>query len=168
MEICFLNKNLDIRGGMGRFGRDIVENISKQKNVEAVVLTGETSNHKLEKPILRKSYLLRNFINIFINAFKIRKYVKKCDIIHALDGYSYGVIWTFNCGTEDVIIDGVTGLFIPQNDIKKTAEAILKLLNNLSLAKKLGENGRKRARQMNWDNVAKKYIKVYEGFISIR
>jgi len=358
MKICFLNQNLDTKAGIGRFGRDIVENISKQKDIEATVLTEKESGHELEKAVLCKSYLLRNFPNLFINAFKVRKHIKQCDIVHALDGYPNGVIaalaniglnkkliingigtrsvlpldkpikknllkWaykkadkvlcisrftekqilkriklnntmvinlgvdyekfqrtqrkpkkkkgkmvlgvgelkerkgyhvsipamaevkkkyknikyyivggkplkeyldlvkkynleknvkffqnisdedliklyyqadiflltpvtidnnifegfglvyleagacgkpvigTYNCGAEDAIVNGETGFLVPQNDIEKTAEAVLKLLNNPGLARKLGENGKKRAREMSWGNVVKKYIEVY-------
>jgi len=362
MRICFLNENLDIKAGTGRYGRDIVENISKEEGVEAIVLTEKESGHRSEKAILQSSWLLRHFYNLFLNALKVRKYVKKCDIIHALDGYPYGVIaalaniglnkkliisgvgtysvlpldrlikrgllkWayqkadkitcisrftekqilkrldldntlvinlgvdykkfaeqrgyqrrttpkekiilsvgalksrkgyhisipaiaevkkrypdikyyivggkppktyldlvkkynleknvkflqgisdkdlmklyyetdvflltpitindndfegfglvyleagacgkpvvgTYNCGAEDAIIDGTTGLLVPQNDIHKTAEAILKLLDNFELAKKMGENGEKRAQEMDWENVVKKYIEIYES-----
>jgi len=369
MKICFLNKSLDIRGGVGRYGRDMVENISRQPGVEEiVVLTEEASGHNLEKSILLNAHRLRDFGNLLTNVFRIRKYIKKYDIIHALDGYPYGVIaalaniginkkliingigtysilpldqpvkgflmkWayrkankvlcishytekqllkrvkldntvvinhgvdyakfvefascfsgenkikekiilsvggglkrrkglhisipaigivrekypnikyyivgsqtddadyfenlknlakengleknvvflenlsdeeliklyysadlfllvsvnigsdfegfglvyleanacgkpaigTFNCGAEDAIIDGETGILVPQNDIQKTAEAVLKLLDNQDLAKKLGENGKRRAQQMNWDNVAKNYIKLYKN-----
>lgn len=72
------------------------------------------------------------------------------------------VIGTYGSGVEDAVKDGVTGLLVPQKDIKKTAKAILKLLDNSDLAKKLGKNGRKRAQQMSLDNVTKKYIKVYD------
>ncbi|MDP2947647.1 MAG: glycosyltransferase family 4 protein [Nanoarchaeota archaeon] len=359
MKICFLNENLDIKTGIGRFGLDIIENVSKDKNFGISILTEKNCGHKFEKPILKKSYLLRNFINIFINAIKIRKYVKNCDIIHALDAYPYGVIaalaniglkrkliingigtysilpldepikkillkWaykkadeiicisnftkqqilrrinlnntvvinpgvdynkfqikikleekkekiilsvgvlkprkgyhisipaiaevkekypdikyyivggnppkiyldlvreynlvenvkffkiisdeeliklyyqadiflltpvtinnndfegfglvyleagacekptigTLNCGAEDAVTDDITGLLVPQEDIKKTTEAILKLLDNPELAKRLGENGKKKAKEMDWNNVVKKYIAVYEN-----
>ena len=73
------------------------------------------------------------------------------------------VIGTYNCGAEDAIMNNVTGLLVPQNNIKKTAETVLKLLDNPELAEKLGKNGKKRAQQMSWDNVVKKYIKVYEN-----
>lgn len=361
MKICFLNENLDIKAGVGRFGRDVVENILAHGNIEVVVLTEKSSGHRLEKAILCKSLFLKDLLNLFINAFRIRKYIRKCDIIHALDGYPYGVIaalaniglgkkliingigtysvlpldvpikrsllkWaykkadkiicisnftkqqilkrinlnnivvinhgvdcnkfqmrigleekkekiilsvgalkprkgyhisipaiaevkkkypdikyyivggrppkiyldlvkkynlednvrffenisdedliklyyqadvflltpitidsnnfegfglvyleagacgkpvigTYNCGAEDAVVNGETGFLVPQNDIKKTAEAVLKLLDNPELAKKLGENGKKRAQQMSWGNVVKKYIKVYENTI---
>ena len=34
------------------------------------------------------------------------------------------VIGTYDCGAEDAIIDNITGLLIPQKDIKKTTEAM--------------------------------------------
>lgn len=114
MKICFLNKNLDTRAGEGRYGRDIVENISKQKGMETFVLI---------EPLLRKSYLLRHFANLFVNALKIRKYVKKCDIVHALDGYPYGVIAALaNIGLgKKLIINGIgTNSILPlDKPIKK-------------------------------------------------
>lgn len=72
-------------------------------------------------------------------------------------------IGTFDCGAEDAIVNNVTGLLMPQNNIQKTTEAVIKLLDNPKLAKKLGENGKKRAQQMSWDNVAKEYIKRYKA-----
>lgn len=74
------------------------------------------------------------------------------------------VIGTFGCGAEDAIVSGVTGLLVPQENIKKTAEAVLKLLDNPELALKMGENGRKKAQQMNWNNITKKYLETYESF----
>jgi len=369
MKICFLNQDLDIKAGIGRFGRDIVDNISRQKDIKVIVLTEKESGNRLEKAVLRESYLLRHFSNIFINALKIRKYIKECDIIHALDGYPYGVIatlaniglrkkliingigtrsvlpldkpikknllkWAYKkadkvlciskftekqilkrikldntiiinhgvnykkfssygelvtnrqilketkekiilsvgalkkrkgyhisipaiaevkkkhknikyyivggkppkiyldlvkkynleknvkffqnipdekliklyyeadiflltpvvidsnnfegfglvyleagacgkpvvgtcgCGAEDAIINGITGLLVPQNDIKKTAEAVLKILDNPELAKKLSENGKKRAQQMSWNNVVEKYLRIYKDALN--
>ena len=359
MKICFLNENLNIGAGVGRSGLDIIKGVQNSKNFEAIVLTEKKfDNYEFEKPILKKSYLLRNFLNIFINAIRARKYIKKCDIVHALDGYPYGVIatlaniglnkkliingigtysvlpldkpikcsllrWaykkankvlciskftekqilnrvklnntiiinpgvdydkfqvnyqkqntekivlsvgalkmrkgyhvsipaiaevkkkypeikyyivggkptemylnlvekynlkenvrffynisdeeliklyydadiflltpvtindndfegfglvyleagacgkpvigTYDCGAEDAIVDKETGLLVPQNDIQKTAEAVTKLLNNPKLAQKMGENGKIFARKMDWDNVIKEYIKVYDN-----
>jgi len=358
MKICFLNQNLNIYAGVGRYGRDIINNISQVKDMEIIVLTEEKSDDNFNFSILSPSFRLRQLPYIFINALRIRKYIKKCDIIHALDGYPYGVIatlaniglnkkliingigtysvlpldkpikcsllrWaykkaykilcisnftknqilkriklnnleviklgvdynkfqqettdnnsgkiilsvgalkprkgyhisipaiaeikkkypnikyyivggkpqkiyidlvknlnleknveflqglsdeelvnlyhksdiflltpvtindndfegfglvyleagacgkpvigTYDCGAEDAIINNETGCLVPQNDIKKTAEAVLKLLDNSELAKRIGENGKKFAKKMDWDNVIKKYIKIYDN-----
>ena len=76
-------------------------------------------------------------------------------------------IGTFDCGAEDAIVNNVTGLLVPQNDIQKTAEAVLRLFDNPGLAKKLGENGKKRAQEMSWDKIAKKYMEIYINIIRI-
>jgi len=73
------------------------------------------------------------------------------------------VVGTYDCGAEDAIINNETGFLVPQNDIKKTTEAILKLLDNQELAQKMGENGKKFAKKMDWSNVIKEYIKIYES-----
>lgn len=72
------------------------------------------------------------------------------------------VIGTLNCGAEDVITDGKNGFLVEQNNIAKTAEAILKILDNHSLALALGQNGQKRAKQMNWSLVVKRYLQIYQ------
>lgn len=72
------------------------------------------------------------------------------------------VVGAHGSGAEDAIIDGETGILVPQNDVQKTAEAVLKLLDNSGLARKMGENGREFAKKMNWDNMVKKYVEIYE------
>jgi len=71
------------------------------------------------------------------------------------------VIGTYDCGAEEAIKDGYTGLLVPQNDILKTSEAIVKLLSNPTLVQNLGENGRKRAKDMEWQRAAGQYLKIY-------
>lgn len=74
------------------------------------------------------------------------------------------VIGSRGCGAEDAIIDGETGFLVEQNNPQAIAEAILKILANDSLSKRLGEAGRKRAQKMSWDNIAQKYLAIYKDF----
>jgi phosphatidylinositol alpha-1,6-mannosyltransferase len=73
------------------------------------------------------------------------------------------VIGTYDCGAEDAIKDGVTGLLVKQNDVPGTAAAISMILNNPELAVELGRNGRENARQNDWRQVIKKYLSLYQG-----
>ena len=73
------------------------------------------------------------------------------------------VVGAYGSGAEDAIIDGQTGLLVPQGDVNKTTEAILRLLDNPEIARKMGESGKKFAQRMDWDNVVKKYIEIYES-----
>lgn len=71
------------------------------------------------------------------------------------------VIGTYNCGAEEAIIEGVSGFLVPQNDTKATTEAILKILENKDLAKQIGENGLKMAKELSWEKIAEKYQSIY-------
>lgn len=53
------------------------------------------------------------------------------------------VISTFHAGIPDVIINNKTGLLVHEHDVEGMSEAMLKVLNDCDLAKKLGKNGKK-------------------------
>lgn len=76
------------------------------------------------------------------------------------------VIGTYGCGAEDAIINGYNGLLVPQNDPQKTAEAIKYLLYNPEVAKRMGENGIKRAKEVSWGNVIEKILEIYKNACS--
>jgi len=75
------------------------------------------------------------------------------------------VIGTQNCGAEDIIEHNYNGLLVPQNNIEETAQAILTLLQDSAFAQKLGENGKKIARKMSWENTAKQYLEIYKSIL---
>ncbi len=80
-----------------------------------------------------------------------------------LEANAYGkpVVGGMAGGVPDAIIDNVTGLLVNPEDKIEITEAIVKLLNNPELAKKLGEQGRKRILQdLSWHKVGEKAEKV--------
>ncbi|MBU4360492.1 glycosyltransferase family 4 protein, partial [Patescibacteria group bacterium] len=74
------------------------------------------------------------------------------------------VIGTYGCGAEEAITDRFNGLLVPQNNIEKTSQAILSVLDNPVLAEELSQNGLNQAQKMDWSNMVEQYIKVYEDF----
>jgi phosphatidylinositol alpha-1,6-mannosyltransferase len=50
-------------------------------------------------------------------------------------------------GASDAVQDGVTGLLVNPSDVVKVADAIVRVLEDEELARRLGENGRKKAMQ---------------------
>lgn len=65
-------------------------------------------------------------------------------------------------GVEDAIIDGTTGLLVDPLDIDGISYALLSLLTNRSLAKRLGKAGRSRVvREFKWEKITKETINVY-------
>ena len=55
-------------------------------------------------------------------------------------------------GVEEAVEDGVTGLLVDPLDVNEIAQAIVKVLEDEELARRLGESGRERAtKQRHWD-----------------
>jgi len=75
------------------------------------------------------------------------------------------VIGSSGCGAEDAIVDGETGILVSQNDPEEISKAIIKLLDNQELAKKMGESGRHRSMVMSWGAQVEKYRSKYEEFM---
>lgn len=88
MRICFLNHNLAHSTGAGRFGLNLLDRLGRvHPGFRSVVLTSVGSNHPLEVPILHSSAW-----RLVLAIPRIRAIFRRCDIIHALDGWPYGVI----------------------------------------------------------------------------
>lgn len=88
MRVCFLNHDLKENTGAGRFGLQLIGQMVKENpDFHPIVLTTERSGHSWEKPILSS-----NVIRLVFALPRIRYFFKRCDVIHALDGFPYGVI----------------------------------------------------------------------------
>ncbi|MFC1576942.1 glycosyltransferase [Candidatus Omnitrophota bacterium] len=77
------------------------------------------------------------------------------------------VIASAQGGPLEIVEDGVTGFLVPVGDPVRLAEAILKVLKDKELAKKLGENGRERVRsRFTIEENVRKTEKVYSELIA--
>lgn len=87
MKICFLCHNLKNDNGAGVFSERLIRGLKEKIKCEVVALTTEQGGISYEIPILYpdKKRLAREI-------FRIRRIFKICDVIHALDGFPYGVI----------------------------------------------------------------------------
>lgn len=84
MKICFLNHDIRHDTGAGRFCIALTETLSKiESDIDRKILTSE------------EDLLSGGFFKIIFRLFKIRSVFKNYDIIHALDGWPYGVIAVF-------------------------------------------------------------------------
>ncbi|RMF79570.1 MAG: glycosyltransferase family 4 protein [Chloroflexi bacterium] len=76
------------------------------------------------------------------------------------------VIGTRDCGVEDAIDDGVTGLLVSQERIaQELPQAILKILRDDGLARQMGAAGRAKAQAHTWDDVARQMIALYRAVL---
>lgn len=104
MKICFLTQTLDPTVGYGRYAADIIAGI---KNVgHDVVILKEREDGYEGYPILARGG------GVFLAAWKARRYIKNCDIVHALDGYPYGVIAALaRIGTRAKLVISAQGTY---------------------------------------------------------
>ena len=76
------------------------------------------------------------------------------------------VIATNIRGCREEVVDGVTGLLVPVKNPEALAQAIIKILSNPEMAKKMGEAGKKRAREkFDEKMVLEKELKIYQKLI---
>jgi glycosyltransferase involved in cell wall biosynthesis len=78
-----------------------------------------------------------------------------------LEGMAAGkpVIVSKNAGSSELIQDGIDGLVIkPSSD--EIVKAVLKLWNEKYLREQIAVNARKKARKLDWDNVAREYLRI--------
>lgn len=74
------------------------------------------------------------------------------------------VIGTTDCGAEDAIDDGVTGILVEQAKVDELLpDAIIKLLSKPKLAQKMGAAGKQKAARMTWQRAAEQVIGLYQA-----
>jgi glycogen synthase len=66
-------------------------------------------------------------------------------------------------GIPDVIEDGVNGLLVPPGNPGALARAIDRLLADRDLARRLSEEARQQARDYDWEVLAERVLRVYQG-----
>ena len=118
--------------------------------------------------------------NRFVTDEEVAKFMQRCPIV-ALPylsasqsgviptAFAFGkaVIATNVGGIPDVIKDHETGLLIPPNDPAKLSAALIELIENPALRKKLGENGQAFANEyLGWNAIAKAHKAFYEKILA--
>jgi glycosyltransferase involved in cell wall biosynthesis len=67
---------------------------------------------------------------------------------------------------QDIIVDGKTGLVVPQKNIQKLAEKIVSLLDDPEIGRSMGKKGRRVVvERYDWDRIAKQYAALIESII---
>jgi glycosyltransferase involved in cell wall biosynthesis len=77
------------------------------------------------------------------------------------------VIGTTDCGAEDAIEHGITGLLVNQARVnEELSQAMIELLTDKVRAQAMGAAGQRKASQQTWDFVATQMIELYTRSIS--
>jgi glycosyltransferase involved in cell wall biosynthesis len=64
-------------------------------------------------------------------------------------------------GIPEIVEDGKTGLLVEPGDSRALANAVLELLSNEDLRRKMGKTGRKRVESFSWDNIVTNLLHLY-------
>src|SRR3989339_679758 len=86
MKVLLLTETTKPTSGWGRVVDELIKHYHAA-GIETIILTEDGSG---DDGILKNS--LASLKSALINSLKTRRYVKKCDIVHALDCYPYGLI----------------------------------------------------------------------------
>lgn len=78
------------------------------------------------------------------------------------------VCFDFKCGPRDIISSGVNGLIVPDGDIDGLADALVKLMSDDELRKKMGENAKKVVEKYSEEKVMLKWLELYEEIIAYK
>jgi glycosyltransferase involved in cell wall biosynthesis len=72
------------------------------------------------------------------------------------------------CALPEVVQDGVTGLLVPSRDSSSLAKAIVRLLRDTELRKRMGtQAGIDAKRKFSWENAARNTIAVYKEALEV-
>ena len=72
----------------------------------------------------------------------------------------------FKCGPKDIIKDGENGVIVPDGDIDALAEAMMKLMGDDELRKRMGEEAKKVVETYSEEKVMSKWMKLYEEVVA--
>lgn len=78
------------------------------------------------------------------------------------------VCFDFKCGPRDIIAEGENGLIVPDGDIEGLAAALVSLMKDDELRKKMGENAKKVVDTYSEEKVMSKWMELYEEAIAYK
>jgi glycosyltransferase involved in cell wall biosynthesis len=68
-------------------------------------------------------------------------------------------------GVPEIVKDGVNGILVKAQDDKSLANGMMKLLDDVEFRNRLAENGKRMIKDYAWDNIADRYIKIYQKIL---
>jgi glycosyltransferase involved in cell wall biosynthesis len=86
------------------------------------------------------------------------------DIIEAM-ACQVPIVATKVGGNPEAVEDGKTGLLVESGNSRALTNAILELLSNEALRRKMGKIGRKQVESLSWDNIVTNLLQAYRDMV---
>lgn len=140
------------KGGFEKYLRSLVKEFCLESNVSFL---GELMGDELVKYF--------QLCDIYIHTPRLIDWNFEGFGIVYLEASACGkpIVATDSGGVRNAVIDGKTGIIVPENDMLKIAQAIEKLLDDAVLSRKLGENGLNYARENDWSKIGQIFLQLY-------
>lgn len=148
--------------------------VLKEKNARLLIL-GEGKDRSKLGEYATKLDISQNlaFLGFQSNPFKYMSQATVFVLSSSWEGFGNVIIEAMACGTpvistrcpsgpDEIITDGVNGLLVPVRDVNALANAMLRLLKDEPLRKRLAQAGRKRAEDFRVEKIVAKYERVFE------
>ena len=141
-----------IIGGTGPSEEELKELVVKMDLEDKVIFTGYIPDEELSS-----YYNLSDAFLLLTREIKDKGNVEGFGMVFIEAGAcETPVVGGRTGGTPEAIVDGITGYLVDPLDLEEISEALIKLLTNESRARKMGIEGRKRARkEFRWPQRAK-------------
>jgi len=182
---------------MDRKGQDVVIKalpsvLKKYPNTKYILIGTQDFGYEEEnlRNLARKLNLKKNIIFLgYVPDDNLIDYYNSCDIFiltpreiktdNYIDAEGFGIVYleAGSCekpviasntgGVPEAVIDGETGILVEPENFEETANAIIRLLENSELGKKLGKNARKKVmEELNWKKISEKIFQIYHTISS--
>jgi len=118
------------------------------------------------------------FLGYISDEKEIIRYYKVCKIVvvpSRWDVEPFAPLYAAACGkpsivsdmcNSSVIEDGRTGFVFKSEDIESLANKIVKLLTNDKMREEMGRAAMEKAKEYDWDNIAKRVLEIYNDAIA--
>ena len=141
-----------------------------------LIIAGDGIIPKKSQEIIKKYKENFEVHNYYIPNEKVAEFFSRANLVviprRAHEGHSGSLTIAYSFGKPIIttsvgeyprlVRDSGCGLVVPPNNPKALAEAIIKVLEDDKLRKKMSKNALKMAEKLSWDRIAKMHIKVYE------
>jgi glycosyltransferase involved in cell wall biosynthesis len=150
---CIISGNLDLEPAYVKHVQEAIQQLNLQ---DCVQLPGQLSDAELNSWYEQADVFA-------LPAKNVGKKFEGFGLVY-LEASAAGlpVIGTTDCGAEDAIDVGLTGLLVTQAQVtEQLPQAILRILRDPSLAARMGAAGHAKAMQQTWDHVAGQMTALY-------
>lgn len=104
MKICYITHDLNPSGGWGRLSEDLIHGVEKAGH-QVIVLKQSRDESGGITAIKSRTWPLMTF-------WSARKYLRDCDLVHAIDGYPFAVFGTLaNMGLNKKLVITLVGTY---------------------------------------------------------